>query len=343
MALKGQILARTGEVERALKLIVCLDDNSNWRSLLSAGDVLVAGSRYEEAVQTINAVHFACHGKWEAAGQTLEAARQSCTAIGDRRRWSEGAALVLNLSSWNGDWDTLAVNAQELREAADSDLGSQVAMWAYGWLLWVESARNPQIERVRAAESDLQHWLDSNEELALADEVLGRGGLLFARVRRGEWASALEIADQIEDILGNAQPVAVYLLPVYAALVDLYSALCTSQSPDADSREIAVRLRRMQRRLSIFRLLIPISGPLHCLCDGRRKLLKGRTASAHRSFRKGLRLSRKHRMPYFAAVLEFELARIVDTDIESRDLNDSARERCWQLGVENPEVVTPEH
>ena len=308
------------------------------RMALRVGDL--ATTAY---VQTINSVHFICHGQWEAAGQTLEAARQSCTAIGDRRRWSEGAALVLNLASWSGDWDRLAVNAQELREAADNDLGSQVAMWAYGWLLWVGSARNPHSEQVHAAESDLQHWLDSNEELALADELLGRGGLLFARLRRGEWSSALEIADQIEDILGNAQPVAVYLLPVYAGLVDLYSALCVSQSPEVDSPEMAVRLRRMQRRLTIFSLLIPISGPLKCLCDGRRKLLKGRTASAHRSFRKGLRLSRTFRMPYFSAILEFELARIADTDIESRDLNDSARDRCRQLGIENPEVVTPEH
>ena len=289
-------------------------------------------------VQTINAVHFISHGQWEDASQTLESAGQSCAAISDRRRWSEGAALVLNLSSWNGEWDRLATNAQELREAAENELGSQVAMWAYGWLLWVESARDPHSELVRAAESDLQHWLDSNEELALADEVLGRGGLLFARLRRGEWSSALEVADQIEEVLGNAQPVAVYLLPVYAGLVDLYSALCASESEELDSREMTVRLRRMQRRLAIFSLLIPISSPLKCLCDGRSKLLQGKTASAHRSFRKGLRLSRKYRIPYFAALLEFELAGIADSDTESRDLNDSARDRCRLLGIENPEV-----
>jgi len=48
-------------------------------------------------------------------------------------------------------------------------------------------------------------------------------------------------------------------------------------------------------------------------------------------------------MPYFAAILKIELAKIVDTDTESRDLNASARDRCRNLGIENLEAVTPEH
>ena len=290
-------------------------------------------------VQTINSVHFISHSNWEAARTTLDAALKSCAAIGDRRRWSEATALTINLSAWNGDWDRLAEYARVLREAADTELGAQVAMWGYGWALWVGSARQPDSEETRAAETDLEHWLDSEAELPLADEALGRGGLLFARLRRGEWSAALKVADQIEEVLGNAQPVAVYLLPVYAAVVDLYAALSRPGSADSDCLEMAVRLRRMQRRLTMFSVLIPISSPLKCLCDGRCQLLRGQTARARRSFRRGLRLSEKHRMPYFTAMLEFELARIASSEIESHKLNASACERFRQLGIADAEVL----
>lgn len=257
-------------------------------------------------VQTINSVHFIGQGKWESARKTLDEARELCESIGDHRRWSEATALTINLSCWNGEWDRLAEHARKLCEAADS-LGIQVATWAYGWLLWIETAKDPHSDNVLEAERELKHWLDADEELALADEVLGRGGLLFGHLRRGELNSALEIADQIETVIGNAQPVAVYLLPVYSALVDLYAEVCSVESDIAVKRKMMSRLRRMQRRLAIFSLLIPISSPLKRLCDGRIHQLKGRTARARRSFRKGLQLSQRFRIPYFAEQCESEM------------------------------------
>jgi tetratricopeptide (TPR) repeat protein len=284
-------------------------------------------------VQTINSVHFIGQGNWEAARETLDQALELCTSIGDHRRWSEGTALTLNLSCWNGEWDRLARHARKLCDAADTGLGIQVVTWAYGWLLWVESAKDPHSADVLAAEQELKHWLDADEELALADEVLARGGLLFARLRRGEWASALSIADQIEKVIGKAQPVAVYLLPVYSALVDLYAAVCTAETDAVTKRKLIRLLHRMQRRLAIFSLMIPISSPLKRLCDGRIHLLKGRTLRARRSFRKGLQLSERYRMPYFSAMLEFELARITESELESCQLTVSAQDGFRCLGI----------
>ncbi|MFT5526547.1 MAG: hypothetical protein ACI9HK_004524, partial [Pirellulaceae bacterium] len=283
-------------------------------------------------VQTINSVHFIGQGNWEAGRETLDQALELCTSIGDHRRWSEATALTLNLSCWNGEWDRLARHARKLCDAADTGLGIQVATWAYGWLLWVESAKDPHSATVSAAEVELRHWLDADEELALADEVLARGGLLFARLRRGELTEALEIADQIETVIGNAQPVAVYLLPVYAALVDLYTAVCAAEQDVSIKRKMIKRLRRMQRRLAIFRLVIPISSPLKSLCDGRINLLKGRMSRARRSFGKGRQLAERYRMPYFTALLGSELARTVGSASESRELTSSAQDIFNLLG-----------
>lgn len=287
-------------------------------------------------VQTINSVHFIGQGEWEAARETLDQALELCTSIGDHRRWSEATALTLNLSCWNGEWDRLARHARKLCDAADTSLGIQVATWAYGWLLWVESAKDPHSADVADAERELKHWLDADEVLALADEVLARGGLLFARLRRGEWSSAMEIADQIESVIGNAQPVAVYLLPVYSALVDLYSSVHASETDVAIKRKMMSRLRRMQRRLAVFSLLIPISSPLKRLCDGRIHLLKKRNSRARRSFRKGLQLSERFRMPYFTAQLGAELAITVRSVSESRELMSLAQDMSNLLGCGSP-------
>lgn len=284
-------------------------------------------------VQTINSVHFIGQGNWEAGRKTLDQALELCTSIGDHRRWSEATALTLNLSCWTGEWERLARHARKLCDAADTELGVQVATWAYGWLLWVASARDPHSADVLDAEDELKHWLDADEELALADEVLARGGLLFARLRRGEWANALEIADQIENVIGNAQPVAVYLLPVYSALVDLYAAVCAAERDVVAKRSMIRLLRRMQRRLAIFSVMIPISSPLKRLCDGRLHVLKGQTSRARRSFRIGLQLAERYRMPYFSALLELELARIVASESESRELAATAQGRFQSLGM----------
>lgn len=292
-------------------------------------------------VQTINSVHFIGQGNWEAARETLDQALDLCTTIGDRRRWSEATALTLNLSCWNGEWDRLAQVSANLCEAVDSGLGIQVATWAYGWLLWVESARNPQSAKVLSAELELRHWLEADEELALADEVLARGGLLFTRLRRGEWQSALEIADQIETVIGNAQPAAVYLLPVYAGLVELYSAICASDPDGGQAPGMMKRLRRMHRRLAIFSLLIPISSPLKHLCAGRCDALRGRKASAQKSFRQGLQQSRKYRIPYFTAMLEFELSRLADSDAARHESIESARAGFQKLGID-PSGIGPD-
>lgn len=286
-------------------------------------------------VQTINSVHFIGQGNWQAARETLDEALELCTSIGDHRRWSEATALTINLSCWNGEWDRLARHARRLCEAADTGLGIQVATWAYGWLLWVESARDPHSAAVSAAEVELKHWLDADEELALADEVLARGGLLFAHLRRGHLTEALEVAQQIETVIGNAQPVAVYLLPVYSALVDLYTAVCAAEQDATIRLQMIKRLRRMQRRLAIFSVVIPISSPLKSLCDGRISLLKGRPSRARRSFRKGLQLSERYRMPYFTALNELELARIADSEAESSALSRAATERFGKLGLDH--------
>lgn len=93
------------------------------------------------------------------------------------------------------------------------------------------------------------------------------------------------------------------------------------------------RLHRMQRRLAIFSVVIPISSTLKRLCDGRINLLKGRTSRARQSFRKGLQLAERFDMPYFAAMLNFELAQITESETESHQLTVSAQDEFRRLGV----------
>lgn len=134
---------------------------------------------------------------------------------------------------------------------------------------------------------------------------------------------------------------AIYLLPTYCAMADLYYALCRSgySSASITQRQLRSRLRRMHFRIQVFSILIPMSTPLKYLSAGRRHLLKGHLWRARRTFRNGIRQGEKYRTPYFIAMLEFELARVVDSESERSALVASARERFHRLGIENPEVL----
>lgn len=318
--------------------------------LYNAADRYVArGSRIAEKsgdlpsvayVKAIGSIHYIATGNWEAARQILDEAIPLCSKIGDRRRWSEATALLMNLTSWSGEWNTLLDNAEKLKHAAEAENVSQLIFWAIGWMMWVNSARDPEGQTSREAEADLEAWIRNDEEMPLADEVLARGGLLMPRLRRGEWESAVAIANEIETVLGNAQPVAIYLLPAYCAMADLYYALAASgyESALIKQKEVRRRLRLMHFRIQVFSLLIPISSPLRYLSAGRRLILKGRTNKARRVLEKGIARGESLRIPYFVAMLKTELAGIAESEGDS--LLAEAHELLRQLGVESPEVLT---
>lgn len=292
-------------------------------------------------VRAINCLPFTGFSDWEEAQKTLEFAIKLSSEIGDRRRWSEAMVLLVNAVAWSGDWKRLSSGACNLRHAAEAENVAQVACWAISWVLWYESSIDPESTVTREAERAMEMWMRGDEELPLADEVLSRGGLLLPKLRRGEWESALAVANDIERILGNAQPVAIYLLPAYCAMADLYYALCQSgySSETITRRELKSRMLRMHIRIHVFSILIPMSTPLKYLSAGRRQLLKGRVGRARRTFRNGIRQGEKYRTPYFIAMLETELSRVAESESERSALSASARERFRQLGIENPEIL----
>ena len=292
-------------------------------------------------VRAINCLPFMGFADWEKAKETLEFAVKLCSEIGDRRRWSEATVLLINAVCWSGDWTKLSQGAWELRRVSEAENVAQVACWAISWVIWFESAFDPASSATRESERAMESWMRTDEELPLADEVLSRGGLLLPKLRRGEWEPALAVANDIERILGNAQPVAIYLLPTYCAMADLYYALCHSgySSASITQRQLRSRLRRMHFRIHVFSILIPMATPLKYLSAGRRHLLKGHVWRARRTFRKGIRQGEKYRTPYFIAMLEFELAQVVSSESERSALETSARERFHKLGIENPEVL----
>jgi class 3 adenylate cyclase/tetratricopeptide (TPR) repeat protein len=291
-------------------------------------------------VRAINCLPFAGSAEWEKAIETLEFAIKLSSEIGDRRRWSEATVLLVNTVTWSGDWKKLSKLAEILRHAAEAENVSQVACWAIGWMLWFQTSVDPESTATRESERALEAWMRDDKEQPLADAVFSLSGLLFPKLRRGEWEQALVVANDIEKILGNAQPVAIYLLPAYCAMADLYYALCQSgySSETITRRQLRSRMLRMHIRIHVFSILIPMSTPLKYLSAGRRHLLKGHLWRARRTFRNGIRQGEKYRTPYFIAMLEMELARAVTSDSERTALQSSARDRFRQLGIEHPEV-----
>jgi class 3 adenylate cyclase/tetratricopeptide (TPR) repeat protein len=317
----------------------------------SAGQYVARGKRIAEKssdrasvayVKAIGSIHFIAIGDWVTAREILDEAIPLCREIGDRRRWSEATALQMNMAAWTGDWESVLNGAAELRRAAEADNVPQLIFWGIGWTMWVFSARDPQGELSRQLENDLEGWIHSNEEIPLADKVFARGGLLLPRLRRGEWESAVAIANEMEMVLGNPQPVAIYLLPTYCAMADLYYALAATgyESELINQKQIRKRLRLLHIRILVYSTSIPIGTPLRYLSAGRRLILKGRTDRARRILEKGVRSGESLRIPYLVAMLKVELSGIAENDARRDALRVDASEIFQQLGITHPEVLS---
>jgi len=293
-------------------------------------------------VKAIGSIHFIAIGDWVTAREILGEAIPLCSEIGDRRRWSEATALRINVAAWTGDWDTALDGAEQLRHAAEEDNVPQLIFWGIGWTMWVLSARDPQGETSRQFENDLEGWIHSNEEIPLADKAFARGGLLLPRLRRGEWDSAVAIANDVETVLGNPGPVAIYQLSTYCAMADLYYALAATgyESELINQREIRKRLRLLHIRIIVFCISCPIGKPLRYLSTGRRLILKGRTGRARKILEKGVSICESLRIPYFVAMLKVELAGLAQDEISRDALQGQASEIFQQLGIYHPEVLS---
>jgi class 3 adenylate cyclase/tetratricopeptide (TPR) repeat protein len=293
-------------------------------------------------VKAIGSIHFIATGDWVTAREILGEAIPLCSEIGDRRRWSEATALQVNVVVWTGDWDAALDDAEKLRHAAEEDNVPQLIFWGIGWTMWVLSARDPQGEMSRQFENDLEGWVHSKEEIPLADKVFARGGLLLPRLRRGEWGSAVAIANEMETMLGNPRPVAIYQLSTYCAMADLYYALAAAgyESELINQREIRKRLRLLHIRIMVFCMSCPIGKPLCYLSTGRRLILKGRTGRARKILEKGVSSGESLRIPYFVAMLKVELAGIAEDEVSRDALQGQASEIFQQLGIYHPEILS---
>ncbi|MFP6763045.1 MAG: hypothetical protein VB858_05490, partial [Planctomycetaceae bacterium] len=290
-----------------------------------------------------NSVYYIGRGLWDQGRASLDPAIEASLAVGDRRRLVESAVMSVNIAAWSGDWDRIEKLLSHLDTVVEQQQITQVATWCYAWRLWVETAYDPHSEVVRQTESSQADWLDTDEPFAIADGVLSHGGVLFGAVRRKEWDRAIGIADRIEAAIGKSQPFPIYVMPTYAALVDLYYSLQKLDlTPGSSTSEsLRRRLKCMRRRLAMFSLMNPIAGPLKRLADGYSHLLAGHTSRARRDFRKGLAIAERYRTPYFVGRIARELAQIAESSTESAKLSKQANEHFRSLGILDPGVVCP--
>lgn len=292
-------------------------------------------------VRTLNALHYLNTAAWEKANESVSIGLQLSKEIGDRRCHSEALAISMSPFAWQGNWDAITDACDKLVEQSKLDNVPQAALWSLGWLLWRESACHPHAESTQQTTQTLIELVEDDGQMADADRIFARGALMLAHMRKGEWDGAIRLANEIEEIMGKSPQVAFYLSQTYAALSDFYFALnhANYDSPAISPLELEKRMRKLQTRIRLFTIVVPMMAPLRHLHAGRRCVLKGRNRKARYYFEKGARAARRLRIPYLVAMLGSELSAIAKTAEERNTWNAESSTIFEQLKIENPSLL----
>jgi class 3 adenylate cyclase/tetratricopeptide (TPR) repeat protein len=293
--------------------------------------------------RSLNAVLFLTIGDWQRATESVSLGLKISKEIGDRRCFVEALGISLSPLVWQGDWDRVIESCNQLYLQSEKDNVPQAARWAMSWLLWCESARRPLDTAVTQYMQTTAGLMEADHEEPDADRLIIRSSLMVSHMRRGDWERAVDLANDVEAVLGKAQHVVFYLSQTYYALSDFYFALSLHgvDTPWISQKELRKRMRKLHNRIRIFSVVVPICAPLRHLHAGRRKVLKGRLRSARHKFEKGIKSAESYGMPYVIGSLEFELSDITESESEQRTLRTEATERFRGLGIDQPSVVFP--
>lgn len=94
---------------------------------------------YRAYVAFANSVHWIGTGDWQRARVSLETSIQVATELGDRRRFVEAGGMLLNVLTWQGDWDACLSLRRELTRVGRDEGPATVEIWGLAWSSWCQS------------------------------------------------------------------------------------------------------------------------------------------------------------------------------------------------------------
>jgi class 3 adenylate cyclase len=266
-----------------------------------------------EIVEIVVGFYYVGAAKWNVARDRFRSVRRTARRLGDRRRFDDAVANLMELEYLQGNIRTASGLADELRvtAAARHDqrfLAEGLVGRAYtSWLLGDVTTALARMEELRGIVTST----DVTDDLKL--KYFGLSSLI--QVSQADALQAHAACEEAMRITRGLRPSYFGTFLGYVGPADVYFQLWEGQYALGDHRERAIEAHERLRR---FARVFPIGRPRYRQLQGRRAWLLGRHGRAKRAFAAAVASAEALRMPYEAALAHLELGRRLDSSDPER-------------------------
>ncbi len=265
-------------------------------SLPARSFVLLAKATYETGI-----------GQWSRARASIDELIDSGQRLGAQRRYNDGLQLLSILHYAQADYAGCLEVGQKLLASARqlNDLRFQ------GYGLYACAFGNFHLGAPRVAVEQLQEleslFTQKNAITDLQLALISAGLWCLIHLSQNNLPLALQSAGQAEELAEGPFQVSYWTLPGYCGPAEVYLTLWELgyEAPDLP-RQAHRAIRALKRYARTF----PIGRPAALLYQGWRQNLGHNPRTAARTWQKGLQEAGALQLPYEAARISFELARI---------------------------------
>ncbi len=257
-----------------------------------------------ETVELVVGFYEAGVGAWDQARGHFGSVRGIAGRLGDRGRFDDALANLMELENLRGHFVEAADLARDLVASASArrdrrfEADGQVGLGYAAWHRGDAAVAGPALRRARQLIDELG---DVTDELRI--RALGQAAI--ASLADGDPTTALGVSDELLR-LTEARPTNFGTFIGYAAPAQIYLELRESGHAD---RELAGRADRAIARLRAFAAVFPIGRPRAATLNGQRLWLAGDHDGARRAWERAISLATDLGMDYERALAHLELGR----------------------------------
>jgi len=288
----------------------------------------VAWTLTRRAVLDVSDAHF------EDAEALAERSRTISERVGDLRLWEETRTLQAMSSLFAGELEQGLERYREVGRLSRRSGNRQIECWSrmgQGLLL---SRLGRDTDALRMYE-EARPMVDEDAMAMKSEAVCLFGLLALSRLRTGDPPGAYEAADRALWHIRAMRPIAYWLQPPLAAVVEVFLALQEEGwGPDGEIRRALPRRgRQALAGLRAFATHVPVGRPSALLWRGLVAWLERRPTRARRYWKRSIELAEQMGTPYERARAHLEIGRHMSLHEEGRSYHLSqALEQFGQLG-----------
>jgi class 3 adenylate cyclase len=283
-------------------------------------------------VNQLASVHYSGIGDWALADETICEATEIYRRLGDRYRWQSCLMIRAYLRLYQGDFAGVDELVAVARPVAFPDGIAQVRAWCVAVELLSSLPRGlPEDSLIVEGERAAEDGLDTSEE------ILVRGALALAHMRRHDFAEARREAEMSADLISRFPPPTYYTMGGVAAVVEVLLSLWKASLAvrGADSSDVSTRAVTAYMHMRKFARRFPFARPRSLLLGGQLAALRRLPQRAARSWHKCIDEATARSMPFEAALAHLMLSRQGESNAKEKERHeDEGRRLLSEIGAQ---------